>query len=134
MVELHLLAIEDDADIATLIAQVAGAAGYTPHILCNTENLTYGYHLIQPHVIVLDILMPELDGFDVMNFLAQQRSRAKIIIVSGSHEYRPMAERIGHAYGLDIAGNIGKPFRVAELREMFERLRGDLDNAMKVTA
>lgn len=123
MFEEHLLAIEDDEYIALLISEVAKEAGYYPHILCNSSQLSDAYLEIKPQVVVLDILMPELDGFDVLNFLAQQQSQAKIVIVSGSHEYRDMAEKMGAAHGLSIMANIGKPFRVTELRLALQEIR-----------
>ncbi len=123
MFEEHLLAIEDDIHIASLIAEVAKEAGYYPHILCNSAKLSDTYNDVKPQVVVLDILMPDVDGFDVLNFLSRQQSKAKIVIVSGSHDYREMAEKMGAARGLSIMANIGKPFRVGELRLALQEIR-----------
>ncbi len=125
MYEERLLAIEDDEPIAALIGKVATEAGFATATVSKPQDIETHYQLIRPHAIILDILMPELDGFDVLEFLHKQQSKARIIILSGSH-YRDMAERIGEAYGLQIVASLPKPFRVQQLRVTLQEIRYSL--------
>jgi len=125
MYEERLLTIEDDPDIAALIKKTALEAGFQCMELCNSSTLPAVYQRFKPDVIMLDILMPEMDGFDVLHFLKQEQSTAQILILSGS-EYGRMAEKIGQGMGLTIVGTMYKPFRVAELRLTLQEIRHDL--------
>lgn len=111
----RLLAIEDDPRLASIIARVAQDAGFEPHTVSDAALIQRAYETIQPDVIVLDILMPDMDGIDVLNYLGDQHSKAKIIILSGSLQYRDMAEKLGDGRGLSIIANVSKPFRTASL-------------------
>ncbi len=62
----RILLIDDDEDIRTLIALVLEEEGY--EVLC-AENGINGLHALpsfSPHVILLDIMMPGMDGFEVL--------------------------------------------------------------------
>lgn len=123
MYEQRLLAIEDDEQIARLINKVAIEAGFDARILSKTDDIARVYAEFQPEAIILDILMPGLDGFDILNFLRDKQSRAQIVILSGSHHYRGMAEKLGEAHGLNVVANLAKPFRVVELRLALQEVR-----------
>lgn len=127
MYEERLLTIEDDPEIATLIQQVALEAGYKSFALCNSNDVKEVYANFRPDVIVLDIMMPGLNGIDILNFLHQKHSKAHILILSGSG-YTDMAYNTGKEHGLNMRAVLTKPFRIAELRTMLQEIRFDLDH------
>lgn len=117
----RLLVIEDDPDIATLISRIATDMDFQ-------VTTTYGmavpqaYRETKPDIIVLDIMMPEMDGLEVLQFLRHEGSEARLIILSGSQEsYRRIAQNIGLSAGLRIEANVSKPFRAADLRLVLEK-------------
>jgi hypothetical protein len=58
--------------------------------------------------------------------MAEMGTRARILIVSGFDEsIRRMAHTIGKAKGLDMAGVLPKPLRVAELRGLLSQFMRD---------
>lgn len=118
----RLLAIEDDSEIAAIIERTAIEAGFKSFALCNSSDIEQVYHNFRPDVIVLDILMPEMDGFDILRFLKYQHSTTQIILLSGS-EFTEMAQSIGLSYGLNIQTALSKPFRVHELKLHLEAVR-----------
>jgi DNA-binding response OmpR family regulator len=119
----RLLVIEDDKDIADLVCLVASEADFDARAIHHFIEILSVYENFTPHVIVLDILMPGMDGFEVLNFLHQRGSGSRVIILSGQENYRPMAERMAEGFRLPIAATIAKPFRLSELRQTLENIK-----------
>jgi DNA-binding response OmpR family regulator len=127
-----LLVVEDDPRIASLVCHVAAEAGFKAYAATGPEAITQAYLSVQPDLIVLDVFMPDMDGLEVLQFLRQQFSNARIVIISGSDSTsRRMTENLGKALGFNIEANISKPFQIAELRTLFERIGNSLDESRK---
>lgn len=119
---LRLLVVEDDQNIADLVMRIAGEVGFiTQH--SNGNQLKKVYQQFQPDIIVLDIIMPDMDGIEVLQYLKDQHKRLRIILLSGSPDsYRSIAHSLGQAVGFTIEASIAKPFRVGELREVLKHV------------
>ncbi len=116
----RLLIVEDDSSIAHLVCKAAEELGFETCVVKGLE-FTAAYRDFKPDLIVLDLLMPEMDGFEVIKFLNACESKAKIILLSGTRDYyRQMAGHLGNAFRLNIIANIAKPFRLAELRHALQ--------------
>ena len=127
MFNRRLLVIEDDVRIANLICHLATKVGFTTHYATGRVAITKAYNNFLPDVIVLDVLMPDMDGIEVLQFLRQKFSAAHIVIMSGSdNSFRKMTESLGKGIGLIIDANISKPFRIAEVRAILEKIKESL--------
>lgn len=122
----HLLVIEDEEEIASLVCKIASDAGYKPHMALSPEEASGLCEHIDPDVIVLDVLMPDRDGFETMRYISKLANHPQVVILSGQDSYREMADRFGTALGVSIVGNVAKPFRVDELRRMLLGIRAEL--------
>ncbi len=119
---IRVLVVEDDAAIADLVASVAEGMGFAAQKTTGAEVESI-YAVFQPHILVLDIIMPDKDGLEVLQFLRTQASSLRIIILSGGHSYYTrFAEHMGTGCGLMIEACIAKPFRLDQLRETFSRI------------
>lgn len=116
MFEHHIMITEDEPEMAKILVELATEVGFVPHVALDMKDIVETYEKYQPQVIILDIVMPDMDGFEILHFLQQRQSNARILIVSGQDSYRSMAERLGEAQGLNIDANFRKPFRVGALR------------------
>jgi CheY-like chemotaxis protein len=74
-----------------------------------------------PQLVLLDLKMPRLDGFDVLEWVRQQPGLNGLVMVifSGSGEPRD----INRAYGLGANSYIVKPHSMAELMELVGRFK-----------
>ena len=126
MPQVRLLSIEDDKKISHLIGRVATEMGFSVCVANEPEDIIPLYKSFRPHIVILDILMPGKDGFEVLRFLGKRKSKAHIVILSGS-EYNNLAEDMSVALGLNLAGNLSKPFRIETLRLMLEELRFSIE-------
>jgi CheY-like chemotaxis protein len=119
-----LLVIDDEPAITTLIRRTAESCGY--RVLATSDPNDFKEHLRTdpPDLICMDLAMPQVDGIELMRFLAAQKCRSQLLIMSGSDpQLLQAALRLGEALGLPIAGTVPKPLRVDALRALLSGLR-----------
>ncbi len=113
----RLLVVDDVPEIGRFVLRVAEEMGYAVNVVVNAKDFRERYSTFQPTAIVLDLLMPEEDGIELLNFLRHEGSTAHIVVISGGHSHtRKSAEQLGLAYELRIVANLRKPFRLEVLR------------------
>ena len=121
--------IDDEPEIGTLVQKVAEGLEYEMSFVTHGEAFKGKYRSLLPDVIILDLSMPETDGIELLAFLAEEKSRARVVILSG---FDPAiligAYRLGEDRGLDMAGIIAKPVRMAELRKFLDDLKAKQPN------
>ena len=123
----RLLIVDDEPDVCDLLRNVALEAGYDVVATYRAEEFKVAFAGGDADVIVLDLTLPGTDGIELLNYLAEMGTRARILIVSGYDEgIRRMAFAIGAARGLDMVGVLPKPVRIAELRGLLVQFSADL--------
>lgn len=114
-----LLILDDEIAIARTIATIAEMAGLEARITTNPAEFFHSLDDWQPTHIALDLVMPEMDGVQVMVNLAERGCRARVIITSGvGSRVLDAAGRSAAEHGLYIAGMLAKPFSAAALRAL----------------
>jgi CheY-like chemotaxis protein len=112
-----LLIVDDEPDVRQLVRDVAEPMGWTVTEASSGRELMDSYASVVPDAILLDIIMPDMDGIEVLNWLAEQRTSARIAVMTGySATYTEVASALGTSQGLNIAHNLHKPFSIADLR------------------
>jgi EAL domain-containing protein (putative c-di-GMP-specific phosphodiesterase class I)/CheY-like chemotaxis protein len=122
----HILVIDDDSDIGELIVATAQSMGMRCTAILDPVDLP---RLLTPEVtlILLDLMMPRMDGIEVMRVLGDLGTTAGIVLMSGiSRRVMETAEKLARSLNLTIAGQLSKPFRLAELEDL---LRGYIPQA-----
>ena len=76
-----ILVVDDDADLIELISFNLKQAGYSIGTASNGVDAIKKAHSLSPYLIVLDIMMPELDGFAVCEILRRDTQTASIPIM-----------------------------------------------------
>ncbi|MEX2482407.1 MAG: EAL domain-containing response regulator [Gammaproteobacteria bacterium] len=115
----RLLILDDDADVGRTIERIAKAAGLEARWTDDAPEFFQAFDTWLPTHIALDLIMPDMDGVEVMVKLAQRQCRARIIISSGvGSRVLDAAGRSAAEHGLDIAGVLSKPFAAQTLRDL----------------
>jgi len=94
-----ILIVDDNADAAESLAELLTLSGYTVRTAGNAAHAFQVLSQWQPAVIVLDIGLPDLDGFDItLQLRAAPQTRETLIIALsgyGSAEYLARARVVG---------------------------------------
>jgi len=123
MASNRLLVIDDMPASSATIGRIARGCGYDTIITTDADDSRARIQSWSPTVIVLDLNMPQMDGFQMMSWLAEHQCKARILIVSGREQEKLReAEQIGRGLGLSIAGSIQKPMRVETLRTVLREI------------
>jgi len=118
-----LVVIEDEPDMARLISDVADISGYTVAAYFDAREFVANYDG-SVDVIFLDLVMPEMSGLDVINFLVAQRSRASLILMTGFNtDMLETAREAAISANLNFVTGFRKPFRFDDLRSLLVELK-----------
>jgi CheY-like chemotaxis protein len=121
----RLLIVDDEPDFGQMVARVAADLGYEARVTTNGYEFQAAYQELQPTLIVLDMVMPEMDGNELVVWLMEQGYAARLIIITGySPEYAKDAQLLAEFKGLRSVITLAKPIRIAQLREALSRGSG----------
>lgn len=122
MAQFQILVIEDDPAVSQSLHSALTREGYD--VICKTEGgdaLAYAQKA-QPHLILLDVRLPDGSGFDVCRQMRQHGLHQPIVMLTAQQD--EMDKVLGLEMGAD--DYITKPF---SLRELLSRLRAQLRRA-----
>ena len=118
MAQRRLLILDDDPDVGQTIELIARTAGLETRFTSSpVQFFDWLDQWLPDHI---DLVMPEMDGVEVLAQLARRSCRARIIVTSGvDGRVLDAAGRSASERGLDIVGVLPKPFMPSTLRRMF---------------
>jgi DNA-binding response OmpR family regulator len=108
-----VLIVDDDAGIANLIKDVLAPQGYSADIVANAEDAFIKIQAGSPGVILLDLMLPGMDGFAALEKLKSESATANIPVLMVSTLTEKSYQR--KATTLGAAGFIAKPFSPGDL-------------------
>jgi CheY-like chemotaxis protein len=123
-IEGDILVIEDDADAAELLRRAAGQIGLQARLCGSGEEGLDLIRIQKPAAIILDLGLPGMSGFDVLDELAADAALASIpvLIVSGreitvsEHHAIARAGGVFHPKGSSSPRQIAQSLRMAVAR------------------
>jgi CheY-like chemotaxis protein len=119
MSEKRLLVVDDEPEFGEFVRKVAADLGYEVRVTTNGKAFQEAYQTLQPTTVVLDMVMPEMDGNELVLWLLQQHYTANLIIITGySPDYATDARRLAEFKGLRSVTMLIKPIRLTKLREV----------------
>jgi len=120
--EARLLVVDDEPNIVELLSASLRFAGFEVHTASNGTEALARAAAVDPDLVVLDVMMPGLDGFEVMRRMRQEGLNAPTLFLTARDA---VADRItGLTLGAD--DYVTKPF---SLEEVVARIRAILRRA-----
>lgn len=108
---MHILVVEDDAGLARQIASALTEAGHDPIVVHDGEKALDKTKAAPFDLIVLDIILPGMDGFEVLRHLRAQHLASRVLMLTARGEVKDRV--IGLQLGAD--DYLPKPFAMGEL-------------------
>jgi len=105
-----ILVVDDDPQIREVVAFALGKEGFETVLAGDGAEALAAFERVRPDALVLDILMPEMDGTEVCRAL-RARSSVPIVFLSSKDE------EVDRILGLELGGDdyVTKPFSPREL-------------------
>ena len=112
--EHTILVVEDDPDVAEMLDAYFRVQGYNVSTVNWGEDAIRSCRASRPDLIILDIRLPDIDGFEVARRLRANRRTEDIPIIFLTEK----RERLDRLQGLELGADdyITKPFDIQELR------------------
>lgn len=116
MTPRRLLVIDDEPGFCNFVREVAEGVGFDVIIASGAEEFRHAYSEKDPAVVVVDVVMPDVDGIELVKWLGEQGCSAHILVMTGYNpQYADAAVILGDVQGLSIK-RFSKPVRSATLR------------------
>ncbi len=116
-----ILVVDDAASVRRLLQEYLGEQGFRVLTAVNGREAIYAARQERPDLVMLDLMMPEMDGYEFLK-LYRQESRTPVIVITAREE------EADAVLGLELGADdyVVKPFR---MRELASRVRAVLRRA-----
>ena len=104
---IRVLVVDDDPRLVMAMSDVLVAEGYQTQSAMNGEVAIRQLAAFSPHVMLLDMEMPKMNGFDVLRWVKSNGIRIPVIIASNNDDV--------DAEGLGATVKLPKPFDLDQL-------------------
>ncbi|MDL2298266.1 response regulator transcription factor [Synergistaceae bacterium OttesenSCG-928-D05] len=122
-----ILIAEDDPSILTAVSDLLSIEGYTVATASDGDAALEAYRKIAPDLLLLDVMMPKKNGYDVCREIRRTDAATPILMLTAK------GEEIDKVLGLELGADdyIVKPFGMAEL---LARVRAALRKSALIAA
>jgi CheY-like chemotaxis protein len=101
-----IVVIDDDARMRSLLVRVLGASGHSVRTAADGNKGLALFHEARPELIIVDIVMPNMEGIEAIRQLRQSAPSLPILAISGSGQYGYLR----FAIELGATASLQKPF------------------------
>lgn len=109
----RILIVDDDEVVLTSLKKLLVISGFEVNAAANAKDVSSIAKSFKPHLILLDLLMPDLGGLEICDILNKdsQTQGIPIIVLSAVGNYTDIRK----AYKLGVVGYITKPYEFPQL-------------------
>ena len=122
MSQKTVLIIEDEEDAADMFAEMMRVSGYRVLKTSSSAPALTMLTAEKPDVVILDIMMPEISGLEILRQMRRDPALVSIPVVVVSAKSMPADIKIGMEAGASMY--LTKPVGFTELKEAIERALG----------
>lgn len=121
-----IMVVDDDPDIMNLVKKIIERRGYMAECVSSGEEVFRRLEEQKPDLILLDVVLPQMDGLEVLTRLKSQpgTSSIPVILLTGNSRYSDVLT--GYQMGSDYY--ISKPFTSTQLISGISLVLGEEDS------
>lgn len=93
----RILFVDDEADIRAIYKKIIETAGYEVATAKSGLEALEKISVFKPHLIILDIMMPELDGWEVAKRIRKKHNEMPIIMLTVKEDIRDKVKSVEEA-------------------------------------
>ncbi len=119
----RLLVLDDEPEFCEYVRTVAEQENYIVKTLQDSREFEALYEAFRPTLIVLDLVMPNVDGIEIIQWLSSKERHVHVVLATGYNpRYAMMADKLamGRSKHLKISP-IAKPVRIDTLRHILRQ-------------
>lgn len=115
--QTRILVIDDDAALADLLKNVLADEGYAVTVCYDSQTAAQLVRDVQPAALIVDVMMPEVDGWTILRELRAQPAgqRIPVVLMSGAWRSHEKQREIGSTPRIAPTVILPKPFALADL-------------------
>jgi CheY-like chemotaxis protein len=126
-----ILVVDDDAEVGDAIRRVLERAGFDVSVSSSAEDALEVVGQRPPDVIITDIIMPKLNGLELLKILRERHPRIQVIAISGGGSLNPSGYKpdaisthafLAAAHQAGAGEVLTKPFEVHDILAAVRRL------------
>ena len=129
----RILAVDDEPNIVRLIQVNLERHGYTVETASNGAQALAKIKANRPDLLVSDVMMPEMDGFELLANVRRDPSLTDLPVIMLTAKAQDKDVMTGYQYGADMY--LTKPFNPQELLQFVKRIlatQGEDDGAYRI--
>lgn len=115
--KLTLLFVEDEPSIRQLLNALLADSGHELHFAANGRDAVYAYCRKPPHIVFLDINLPDISGLQILELLREADPMAYAVMLTSHAASGPVQTAIQHG----AKHYVVKPFSRQKLQDCLER-------------
>lgn len=114
----RLLVVDDEPEVLEAVRLMAMRDGYEVKTAATVREFLIASKTFDPDLMLIDVVMPEIDGVELLRHLSETGCDARIVLMSGySRGTMRRALDMGDGLGLKCTASVTKPFARQDLRD-----------------
>jgi len=113
----RIVIVDDDPVFAETLSGMLESLGHQVTVFTDARS-RYTFDLDDDDIIFVDVMMPHISGYQVLEQLARQKAKCWVVLMSGNKERLDKAEKLAEQLELNLIGALVKPFRLADIKDV----------------
>ena len=132
MNKIKVLLVEDETSLAMILSDTLEAQGFEMRTAHDGEEGLRMFEEEKPDVLVADVMMPKMDGFEMVRHIRKADKRTPVLFLTARSAVNDVVE------GFELGGNdyLKKPFAIQELivriKSLCQRAQAEMEGAEDV--
>ena len=122
-----LIVVDDEPEMAKLVGRAGESVGFDVRIAHSVQEFQDAWAVGRVSAVVSDIVMPDMDGIELLQWLAAQNATIPVVLMSGYDRNQvEIARRLGIAKGLRLVGILNKPIPYADVKTVLSKVLNEV--------